>query len=41
MPPTRRTFLQASAAAFVAPAVQARNVNEKLNVGIIGTSGQP
>ena len=37
MPTSRRTFLKATAAAaLAAPAVQARNANEKLNVGLIG-----
>ncbi len=38
-PPTRRTFLKASAAgalALAAPAVQARGANERLTVGLIG-----
>ncbi len=43
-PPTRRTFLKASAAAgamaFAAPAVQARGANERLNVGLIGSGNR-
>ncbi len=41
MSPSRRTFLQTTVVAagsltFGAPAVQARNANEKLNIGVVG-----
>jgi predicted dehydrogenase len=40
MPPTRRAFLRASAAAFAAPAIQAAGANEKLSIGVIGSGGR-
>lgn len=39
--PSRRTFLKATAAtAFAAPAVQARNANEKFSFGVIGSGNR-